>query len=148
MNDSDDSSTNPPDDDVSTKEYVNKLFDSSSPEKPEEPIVEEYDPEAKKKTVKKKPVKKKPSKKKPAKKTPAKKTPVKKKQKPAEAESKTAGVCVWGGKTKSAGDGWGMGTMVSAYWPATDPYYGTCHGKGDASTKIFGSPLSKCPIKI
>ena len=45
MNDSDDSSTNPPDDDdVSTKDYVNKLFDSS-PEKPEEAIVEQYDPE-------------------------------------------------------------------------------------------------------
>ena len=47
MNDSDDSSTNPLGDDVSTKDYVNKLFDSSSQEKPEA-IVEEYDPEAKK----------------------------------------------------------------------------------------------------
>ena len=117
MNDSD-SSTNPPDDDqVSTKDYVNKLFDSS-PEKPEEDIVEQYDPEQAKKTAKKKTTKKKPVKKKPKKK-PVKKKQTKKKQKDDEAESKTSG----GGGKKTVGDGWGVGTMVSAYWPGTDSYY-------------------------
>ena len=61
----DDSTT---DDEGNTKDYVNKLFDSS-PEKTEDAVVEEYDPpEDGKKTAKKKPTKKKPTKKKPAKK--------------------------------------------------------------------------------
>ena len=112
----DDSTT---DDEGNTKDYVNKLFDSS-PEKTEDAVVEEYDPpEDGKKTAKKKSTKKKPTKKKPPKKKPAKKKQRKKPEAEAEAESKTAG----GGKKKTAGDGWGVGTMVSAYWPDTDAYY-------------------------
>jgi len=116
MNDSDDEGS----DNVDTKEYVNKLFDSS-PEKSETVVVEKYDPEGKEKPEKKTPTqKKKPAKKKPAKKKQKRKQKKTTEQAEAEAESKTT---VGGGKTKQAGDGWGVGTMVSAYWPGTKRYY-------------------------
>ena len=103
--------------DVSTKEYVNELFDSSSPEKSEAVVVEEYDPEVSKEPEKPPTQKKKTAKKKPAKKKQKRKQP----EAEVEAESKTT--VGGGGKTKKAGDGWGVGTMVSAYWPGTKSFY-------------------------